>query len=53
MSGKWKSDSYQVYVKYTNEDTAKMQQQLVSQKVVNNKLVYINGDVSPKHISKI
>ena len=52
MLGRWKSDAYQLYIKYSNEDIARMQTQLAKQKIVNKRLMYINGELEPQHVTK-
>ena len=52
MLGRWKSDAYQLYIKYSNEDIARMQTQLAKQKVINKRLMYINGELEPQHVTK-
>ena len=50
--GRWKGDSFKRCLKYSNENIASMQRQIIKQEVVNDKIVYINGEKPPQYASQ-
>ena len=44
MLGRWKSEAYATYIKYSHQDIANLQNQLCHKKVINEKIIYTYDD---------
>lgn len=52
MLGRWKTNAYQVYIKYTPEQIANIQTELCHKPVNAKNLVFMHGDIPPQYLIK-
>ena len=49
MLGRWKSDAYKIYIRYSHSDIASILKSLASRNVVDSHLVYTCDETRPEY----